>query len=921
MNYNFSEIEPKWQERWEKKNIYKVDIDESKEKYYVLDMFPYPSGAGLHVGHPLGYIASDIFSRYKRLKGFNVLHPMGFDAFGLPAEQYAIQTGQHPAKTTEQNIKKYKEQLKKIGLSYDWDREVRTCDSNYYKWTQWIFLQLFGSWYNKQKDKAEYIDTLISEFEKNGNGAVDAETTYKETFSAGEWKSYSEEEKQKVLLHYRLAYLDYAEVNWCPALGTVLANDEVKDGFSERGGHPVYKKRMRQWFLRITAYAHRLLGDLNAIEWSESLTEMQKNWIGKSEGAEVDFPIKGQSEALQIYTTRPDTIFGATYMVLAPEHELVQKITTKEYRQEVENYLEYVQSRSERERLSEVNKITGVFTGAYAVNPLNNEKLPIWIGEYVLGGYGTGAIMAVPAHDARDYAFAKFFDLPIKEVIQGGDISKEAYEAKSGRIINSDFINGMKVREAIQAVIEKVEAQGIGRRKINYRLRDAGFSRQRYWGEPFPIIYKNEIPYAVSEPELPVELPDMDDFAPSGEPESPLARLNDWVNIDENTKRETNTMPATAGSSWYYLRYMDPHNPEKFVSEKAEQYWQNVNLYVGGTEHATGHLMYARFWHKVLHDLGYVTTIEPFQKLINQGMIQGRSAIMHRIKNSNKFVSLGLSNQYETVPIRVDVNLVENDVLDIEQVKAWRAEFADAEFILEDGKFICDYEIEKMSKRWHNVVNPDDVIKQYGTDTFRIYEMFLGPIEQHKPWDTKGIDGISRFLNRFWRLFFENEQFKVSDEKPEEEELKSLHKTLQKVTEDIESFSFNTAISALMVCVNDLTKIKCNKKAILEPLVIALSPFAPHIAEELWAKLGHESSVVADVQFPEYNEEYIKEDVFEYPVAINGKTRTKIKFAVDAPKEEIEREVLGAEALSKWLEGTTPKRVIVVPNRMINIVT
>jgi len=926
MQYNFKEIEKKWQRYWQKNQTYKVEADPSQPKYYVLDMFPYPSGAGLHVGHPLGYIATDIFSRYKKLKGFNVLHPMGFDAFGLPAEQYAIETGQHPAITTANNIATYKRQLAQMGFSYDWSREVQTCDPKYYKWTQWLFLKLFNSWYNKDTDKAEPVETLIDKFKKEGK-----------------WNDKSEKEQQQLLLNYRLAYLAYSDVNWCPALGTVLANDEVKDGVSERGGHPVIKKSMRQWLLRITAYADRLLNGLEEVDWSDSLKEMQRNWIGRSEGASIDFKIQGLDDVINIFTTRPDTLFGATFMVLAPEHEWVERLTTADRKEAVKKYVAYSEKRSERERQAEVKKITGEFTGTYAIHPFTQKKIPIWISEYVLRSYGSGAIMAVPAHDTRDYAFAKHFDIPIQEVVAGEEnIAKEAYEAKDGKLINSDFLNGLNVKAAIQKAIEKAQELGIGKRQVNFRLRDAVFSRQRYWGEPFPIYYKEDIPYAMDESKLPLILPEIKSYKPTESGEAPLANAKDWT-TKEGQPIETHTMPGYAGSSWYFLRYMDPHNEKEFVSKKAESYWQNVDCYMGGTEHATGHLLYARFWHKVLFDLGYVSTNEPFKKMLNQGMIQGRSNFVYRVTDTKRmgtgdfteaispkliagvtprfiFVSYNLKDQYETYPLHVDVNIVKNDVLDIEAFKRSNKEYKDAVFIPKDGKYICGSEIEKMSKSKLNVVSPDDVVEKYGADTFRMYEMFLGPIDIHKPWDTKGIDGVHRFLKKFWRLFYEeNGHFRVTEEEPKKEELKVLHKTIKKVKEDIERFSFNTAISCLMICTNELTALKCSKRTVLEDLLIILSPFAPHITEELWAVLGNKNSITT-AKFPSYKKQYIKEDSVEYPIAINGKTRAKINLPVDMTNEAIEKEVLKLETVQKWLDDNKPKKVIIVPGRMINVV-
>ncbi len=918
MEYNFGEIEKKWQSYWKEKETYKVDIDNTRPKYYVLDMFPYPSGAGLHVGHPLGYIASDIYSRYKRLKGFNVLHPMGYDAFGLPAEQYAIQTGQHPAITTDNNIKRYREQLDKIGFSYDWNREVRTSDPEYYKWTQWAFIQMFKHWFNNQTQKAEPIENLVSIFEKEGNKNIDAATTQAEVFSAEDWKKFTEKEQQEILLNYRLAYRANTKVNWCPELGTVLANDEVVNGVSERGGHPVIQKNMEQWLLRITAYAKRLLDGLDTIDWTESLKEMQRNWIGRSEGAQVFFDLKGHDEKIEIFTTRPDTIYGATFMVIAPESELVDALTTSEQKAEVDEYVSVSKKRTERERIAEVKNITGVFTGSYAVNPFTNEEIPIWVADYVLAGYGTGAIMAVPAHDSRDYAFAKHFGLEIREVVSGGDISEESYDAKDGILVNSDLINGLNVKKAIIKIIKEIENRNIGTKQINYRLRDAIFSRQRYWGEPFPVYFKNGVPYPVDESQLPLELPEIDAYKPTEDGDPPLGRAKNWE-TKEGYPYELSTMPGFAGSSAYYLRYMDPRNNNALVSKEANEYWQDVDLYIGGTEHAVGHLMYSRFWNKFLYDLGYVVKDEPFKKLINQGMIQGRSNFVYRINNTNKFVSLGLKENYETTPLHVDVNIVHHDVLDIEAFKAWNPDFADAEFILEDGKYHCGYAVEKMSKRYYNVVNPDMIAEQYGADTLRLYEMFLGPIEQSKPWDTNGIEGVHKFLRKYWRLFYQNEKLNISDEKPTEAELKVLHKTIKKVQDDIERFSFNTSISAFMICVNELNSLKCNKEAILSPLTRLLAPFAPHITEELWFVLGNKTTI-NDAEFPILEEKYLKEDSIVYPVAFNGKRRFEIEVAADASNQEIEKLALAHEVAAKWLEGKAPKKVIVVPKRMVNIV-
>jgi leucyl-tRNA synthetase len=916
MDYNFEEIEKRWQQYWIDHQTYKVTEDPTKPKYYVLDMFPYPSGAGLHVGHPLGYIASDIVARYKRLQGFNVLHPMGFDAFGLPAEQYAIQTGQHPAITTYKNISRYREQLDKIGFSYDWSREVITCDPNYYKWTQWAFIKMFHHYYDTELQRAEPIEKLVNHFEESGTEGIHAEGTKELHFTAEEWKAKSEKEQQEILMNYRIAYLGDTMVNWCPQLGTVLANDEVSEGFSIRGGYPVEQKKMRQWCLRVSAYAQRLLDGLDTIDWTDSLKETQRNWIGRSEGAIIHFNTQN-GVSFDVFTTRPDTIFGVTYMVLAPESELVEQLVTDEYREAVDAYLEKTKKRTERERITD-KTVSGVFSGSYAIHPFTRELLPIWISDYVLAGYGTGAIMAVPAHDSRDYAFAKHFNLPITPLIEGCDVSEESFDAKEGIMINSDFLNGLAVNEAISAAIDEIERRGIGYRKVNYRLRDAIFSRQRYWGEPFPVYYKDGMPYTLDESKLPLELPEIDKFLPTETGEPPLARAKNWK-TEEGYPLEVFTMPGFAGSSAYYLRYMDPHNDEALVSKEAVEYWKNVDLYIGGTEHATGHLIYSRFWNKFLFDLGASCVEEPFQKLINQGMIQGRSNFVYRIKNTNTFVSFNLKDQYDTMPIHVDINIVHNDVLDIEAFRNWSPEYKDAEFILEDGKYICGWAVEKMSKSMFNVINPDDIVKKYGADTLRLYEMFLGPIEQAKPWDTNGIDGVYRFLRKFWNLFFTKGEFTVTDEEPSKEELKSLHKLIKKVTFDIENFSFNTAVSAFMICVNELTSLKCNKRSILTDLTICLSPFAPHISEELWHKLGN-GTTIFDAQWPAYNEEYLKEDVFSYAISFNGKTRFTLDFNADATREEIEKSVLEHPNSQKWLNGKTPRKIIIVPKKIVNIV-
>lgn len=919
MEYNFAVIEKKWQQKWKEKNIYKVDINIAKPKYYVLDMFPYPSGAGLHVGHPLGYIASDIFSRYKRMKGYNVLHPMGYDAFGLPAEQYAIQTGQHPAVTTANNIKRYREQLDLLGFSYDWSREVRTCDPEYYHWTQWAFGQMFQHWFNQKTQKAEPISSLIQVFSAKGNKDVDAATDQETVFTALEWNSMTPKEQQEILLKYRIAYLADAMVNWCPALGTVLANDEVKDGFSVRGGHPVEQRKMKQWLLRISAYAPRLLNSLETLQWTDSLKEMQRNWIGRSEGAEIYFEIKGLSEKLLIFTTRPDTIFGVTFMVLAPESEWVDKVVDDVHRIEVNSYIEAAKKRTERERMAETRKVSGVFTGGYAIHPFTGEPIPIWVSDYVLAGYGTGAIMAVPAHDSRDYAFARHFNLPVIPLIEGADISNESFDAKEGIMMNSGILNGLEVKDAIKKINEEILKRGIGKPKTNYRLRDAIFSRQRYWGEPFPIYYRDGLPYLLDEKYLPLRLPEVDKYLPTEDGQPPLGRAQNWK-TPEGYPFELSTMPGFAGSSAYYLRYMDPGNDKALVSTQANQYWQDVDLYIGGTEHATGHLIYSRFWNKFLYDLGYVCKDEPFKKLINQGMIQGRSNFVYRVKNTNTFVSFNLKEKYEVTEIHVDVNIVDNDRLDMDAFRKWRPEFESAEFVLENGEYICGWAVEKMSKSMFNVVNPDQIVEKYGADTLRLYEMFLGPLEQSKPWDTKGIDGVFRFLKKLWRLFYDQQgSFTLSDEEPAPAELKILHKTIQKVEDDILRFSFNTAVSAFMICVNELTDLKCNKRQVLEPLLLILAPFAPHITEELWEKCGHQESIVL-AGFPAFDAKFLKEDTFEYPVSLNGKLRVKISLPMEMQQQDIEKEVLKSTLVLKYLEGKTPKRIIVVPKKIINIV-
>jgi len=965
MDYNFREIEKKWQKRWVEQKTYHVTEDKTKNKFYVLNMFPYPSGAGLHVGHPLGYIASDIYARYKRLQGYNVLNPMGYDAYGLPAEQYAIQTGQHPAVTTEANINHYREQLDKIGFSFDWEREVRTCDPGYYHWTQWAFQKMFNSFYCNACKSAQPIEKLIEHFEKKGTEGLDVACSEEIVFTADEWNNKTEKEKQETLMNYRIAYLGETMVNWCPKLGTVLANDEVIDGLSARGGFPVVQKKMRQWCLRVSAYAQRLLDGLDTIDWTDSLKETQRNWIGRSEGTEVVFKIAAPSNcpkggenggktslpvgeaqdgaSITIFTTRADTMFGVTFMVLAPESELVKQLTTPEQEKAVNDYLDYVKKRTERERISD-RKVTGVFSGSYAINPFTGDNVPIWISEYVLAGYGTGAIMAVPAHDSRDYAFAKHFNLPIIPLIEGADVSEESYDAKEGTVCNSPAegktpycgltLNGLTVKEAIAATKKYVEENGLGRVKVNYRLRDAIFSRQRYWGEPFPVYYKDNLPYMIPEVCLPLELPEVAKFLPTETGEPPLGHATKWAWDEENKQvvsknlidnktvfpLELNTMPGFAGSSAYYLRYMDPHNGKALVSKEADGYWQNVDLYVGGTEHATGHLIYSRFWNKFLHDYGYSCKEEPFQKLVNQGMIQGRSNFVYRIKDTNTFVSNGLKGQYDTTPLHVDVNIVSNDQLDIEAFKAWNPEYANAEFILEDGKYICGWAIEKMSKSMFNVVNPDMIVEKYGADTLRLYEMFLGPVEQSKPWDTNGIDGCHRFLKKFWALFYNRDgQFTPNDEEPTKEQLKSVHKLIKKVSQDIEQFSYNTSISAFMICVNELSQLKCHNRGLLRDVVVLIAPFAPHVAEELWAALGGDGSV-CDAQWPKWNEEYLVESSVVMGVAFNGKHRFEIELPADAANDAIEKAALEDQRSAKYMEGKQIVKVIVVPKRMVNIV-
>ena len=930
MEYNYKEIEERWRGFWAINKTYKVSEDPTRPKYYVLDMFPYPSGAGLHVGHPLGYIASDIFARYKKLQGFNVLHPMGYDSFGLPAEQYAIQTGQHPAVTTEQNIARYREQLDKIGFCYDWDREVRTSSPEYYKWTQWIFKQLFDCYYDNTSNKAQRIAQLISHFETNGNKGVNACTECTEEFSAEDWSGYNTKKKEEILQQYRLAYLADSWVNWCPALGTVLANDEVVNGVSERGGHPVEQKLMRQWSMRIKAYAERLLTGLENVDWTDSIKDMQRYWIGKSQGASVFFPLWSEKDgegsnqlSIEVFTTRPDTIFGVSFMVLAPEHPFVDEITTAEYTEAVSAYKKQASLKTERDRQADVKNITGQFTGAYATHPFTGDKVQIWIGDYVLASYGTGAVMAVPCGDQRDHDFAKHFGLEIRNIFADVDISEAAYTEKDAIIANSDFLNGLDAKSAIKKAIDAIEAKGIGKGKINYRLRDAVFSRQRYWGEPFPVFYKDEVPYLVDDSCLPVELPEVDKYLPTEDGEPPLARAerSAW-NHFEGDRMEYNTMPGWAGSSWYFLRYMDPHNEQEFVSREKAEYWKAVDLYIGGSEHATGHLLYARFWTKFLYDQGYISFDEPFSKMINQGMILGRSSFVYRIKDSNSFITASKKDEYEVSALHADISMVDNDKLDIERFKAWRPEFADAVFICdEDGSYHCGTEVEKMSKSKYNVQTPDELVEKFGADTLRMYEMFLGPLEQSKPWDTKGINGVHNFLRRLWRLFHDAEgNVSLSDETPTKENLKSLHKTIKKIGEDLERFSFNTGVSNFMICVNELTDHKCNNRHILKELVVLISPYAPHIAEELWVKLGYEAGTVTSQQFPEFKEEYMVESSFEYPVSFNGKMRFKLDLPLSLTPAEVEKEVLSREEAEKWLEGNTPKKVIVVPGKIVNIV-
>lgn len=943
MEYDFRAIEKKWQEKWAKEGTYKVTEDASRPKYYVLNMFPYPSGAGLHVGHPLGYIASDIYARFKRQQGFNVLNPMGYDAYGLPAEQYAIQTGQHPAITTEKNINRYREQLDKIGFSFDWDREVRTCEPGYYHWTQWAFQKMFGSFYCNKCQSAQPIEKLIEHFEKEGSANLDVAQSEELSFTAAEWKAMDEKQKSDVLMNYRIAYLGETMVNWCAGLGTVLANDEVVEGVSVRGGFPVEQKKMRQWCLRVSAYAQRLLDGLDKIDWSDSIKETQRNWIGRSEGTEMQFHVKDSDIEFTIFTTRADTIFGVTFMVLAPESELVAQLTTPAQKKEVDAYVAAVKKRTERERIAD-RRVTGVFSGSYAINPLTGEDVPVWISDYVLAGYGTGAIMAVPAHDSRDYAFAKHFGLEIRPLIEGCDVSEESFDAKEGVMMNSPRpdqiregglnLNGLTVKEAIAATKKYVQDNKLGKVKVNYRLRDAIFSRQRYWGEPFPVYYKNGIPTMIPEQCLPLELPEISEYKPTETGEPPLGHAKVWAFDEKNCKvvdkslidnktvfpLELNTMPGFAGSSAYYLRYMDPHNNKALVSKEADSYWKCVDLYLGGSEHATGHLIYSRFWNKFLKDLGVSEVEEPFSKLINQGMIQGRSNFVYRIKDTNKFVSLGLKDQYDTTPIHVDVNIVSADVLDVEAFKAWRPEYNNAEFILENGKYICGWAVEKMSKSMFNVVNPDDIIEKYGADTLRMYEMFLGPLEQSKPWDTNGIDGCHRFIRKMWALYFDRDgKLAVSDDAPTKDELKSIHKLIKKVTEDIENFSFNTSVAAFMICVNELSGLKCNKRAVLTDLAKVIAPFAPHTAEELWQALGNQTTV-CDAAWPKFNEDYLKEDSITYSISFNGKTRFTMDFPADATQQQIQDAVLANEKAQGYINGQTIRKVIVVPRKIVNIV-
>ncbi len=920
MDYKFSEIEGKWQQFWAQNGTFMAENSSNKPKYYVLDMFPYPSGAGLHVGHPLGYIASDIFARYKRLTGFNVLHPMGYDSFGLPAEQYAIQTGQHPAITTTNNINRYREQLDRIGFSFDWSREIKTSDPSYYRWTQWIFQQLFNSWYNTAIQKAEPIENLIALFSQYGNASVQAACAETPEFTALQWNELPAKEQQKILLNYRIAYLADSWVNWCPELGTVLANDEVKDGYSERGGHPVEQKLMKQWSLRIAAYADRLLASLNDLDWTDPIKEMQRNWIGKSEGAAIQFSLIDHAEKIEVFSTRPDTIFGATFLVLAPEHELVNQITKADYKDAVAAYQKSAAIKSERDRMSDVKTISGQFTGAYVQHPFLDVQIPVWIGDYVLASYGTGAVMAVPAHDARDYAFAKHFNLNIIEVVAGGDISIASYDAKEGLLLNSDFLNGLTVKEAVKKAIAAIEAANIGKGKINFRLRDAIFGRQRYWGEPIPVYYQEEIPYLVEQKDLPLTLPTVDKFIPTEDGEPPLARAQNWK-YKNDFAYETTTMPGWAGSSWYYLRYMDSQNEQLFADPAALKYWNQVDLYIGGSEHATGHLLYARFFCKFLFDLGYLTFDEPFKKLINQGMIQGRSNFVYRVNGTNQYVSYDLKEQYQTTALHADVNCVENDILNIPKFKASFPEFANAEFILSAGKYHCGFEVEKMSKSKYNVVNPDDIIQRYGADTLRMYEMFLGPLEQSKPWNTNGIEGVHKFLRKFWKLYHNDQfDFQVADTPATKQENKALHKLIKKVQEDIERFSFNTSVSSFMICVNELQDLKCNSKSVLQDLVVLLSPYAPHISEELWTLLGNTAGSLSTTKFPVYNPEFLVEDEFSYPISINGKTKINLAISLQLDQQSVTDLVLANAEVQKYLEGKTPKKVIFVKGKIINLV-
>ena len=921
MEYNHKDIESRWQQYWKDNNTYKTEIDSARPKFYVLDMFPYPSGAGLHVGHPLGYIASDIYSRFKRLQGFNVLHPMGYDAYGLPAEQYAIQTGQHPEVTTRQNIARYRSQLDKIGFCYDWNREIKTCDPEYYKWTQWAFIKMFNSYYDNDAQKACEISKLIANFEKQGTEGINAACSKEMEFTAQDWASYTEKEKSDVLMNYRIAYLGNTMVNWCPKLGTVLANDEVSEGVSIRGGYPVEQKLMYQWCLRVSAYSQRLLDGLDTIDWTDSLKETQRNWIGRSEGAEMKFAIADSDVVLEIFTTRADTIFGVTFMVMAPESAYVDMVVTEDKKAEVKEYIDSIKHKTERERMIE-KKVTGVFTGSYAINPLTGEKIPVWVSDYVLAGYGTGAIMAVPAHDSRDYAFARHFNLPIIPLIEGCDVSEESFDAKAGKMINSKGVeldlNGLEVKDAIAATKKFISEKGIGKIKVNYRLRDAIFSRQRYWGEPFPVYYKDGVPQMLDESHLPLLLPEVDKYLPTETGEPPLGRAKNWT-TEEGYPLELCTMPGFAGSSAYYLRYMDPRNNDALVSKEANEYWRNVDLYIGGTEHATGHLIYSRFWNKFLYDMGEVCEQEPFKKLINQGMIQGRSNFVYRIKDTNTFVSYNLKKDYDVTPIHVDVNIVSNDILDLEQFRNWRPEFNDAEFVLEDGKYVCGYAVEKMSKSMFNVVNPDDIVDRYGADTLRLYEMFLGPLEQSKPWNTNGIDGVNRFLKKLWGLFYKGDNLTVTEGEPTRDELKSLHKLIKKVSFDIEHFSFNTSISAFMICVNELNSLKCTNKDILSQLLVVLAPFAPHITEELWHEVGN-NTTICDAQWPTFNEEYLKEDKVTYAVSFNGKARFNIEVAADTAREEVEKIALAHESAAKWIDGKQIRKIIVVPGKIVNIV-